>query len=324
MGEGLFRIPPQDEVGVHGFEVRLRSDHAAPATVVGSFTVSSKPDGPILQLAGAGLDPVAATEFTIPITIDHVGREGDIRLLPADPISGADGAEVSVKVWFPEGRLIWSSGDPMPDALIVVLGDSVQTPENHVLRLEYESDPSRSGGETQTIPLAVPVDIDYPRNLVIEVIIVAALLILLLLTIWGWLFGINRIAGRIHRPRRIRWSRFRVSESWTMASDIRGEGHRSARHSPSLLEAGRLRAKRKSSLLAWRFPHVELSMEGSRLFIGLIGEGYTAAEVSGRSIRLPSETGCGVRSFWWISPRVRRSKEWSWRLSIRRGLPRTS
>ena len=289
VGGGQFRIPRQRVVGEHEFEVRLESKHAKSAEDGGTFIVTLKPDGPILKLDRAALGPVAATEFTIPIVIDDVDREGQIRLLPVSPILGTDEEEVGVEVRFPNGRSVWSSDTPKPDALTVILSGSVQTPDNHVLHVDYESDPS-ADGDTRTIRLAVPVDIDHPRNLVIEAIIVAGLLALLLLVIWVWLFGINRIAGRIRRPRRIRWSRFRVSEEWALAADLSSEGHRRVKHSPSRLEAGRLQAKRKSSLLAWRFPHVELAMEGSRRFIGMIGEGFDALEVSGRSARLLSES----------------------------------
>ena len=289
VGGGQFRIPRQRVVGEHEFEVRLESKHAKSAEDGGTFIVTLKPDGPILKLDRAALGPVAATEFTIPIVIDDVDREGQIRLLPVSPILGTDEEEVGVEVRFPNGRSVWSSDTPKPDALTVILSGSVQTPDNHVLHVDYESDPS-ADGDTRTIRLAVPVDIDHPRNLVIEAIIVAGLLALLLLVIWVWLFGINRIAGRIRRPRRIRWSRFRVSEEWALAADLSSEGHRRVKHSPSRLEAGRLQAKRKSSLLAWRFPHVELAMGGSRRFIGMIGEGFDALEVSGRSARLLSES----------------------------------
>ena len=287
VGEGQFRIPRQRVVGEHEFEVRLESKHAKSAEAGGTFIVTLKPDGPILKLDSAALGPVAATEFTIPIVIDDVDREGQIRLLPVSPILGTDEEAVGVEVRFPNGRSVWSSGAPKPDALTVILGGSVQTSDNHVLHVDYESDPS-ADGDTRTIRLAVPVDIDHPRNLVIEAVIVAGLLALLLLVIWVWLFGINRIAGRIRRPRRIRWSRFRVSEEWALAADLSSEGHRRVKHTPSRLEAGRLQAKRKSSLLAWRFPHVELAMGGSRRFMGLIGEGFDALEVSGRSARLLS------------------------------------
>lgn len=290
VGEGTFRIPPQAVEGDHTFAATLSSAHAEPARAEVVFSVMSKPDGPIMRLIGAGLDLVTSTEFTILVTIDDVGREGDIRLLPTDPIVGTDGEEVRVEVSFPGDTSVWSSGSPLPGALLVILGDSVQTPENHVLHIAYESDPSDPSGETRKVPLAVAVDIDHPRNLVLEAIIVGALLVLLLAVFWVWLLGINRIAGRIRRPRRIRWSRFRVSEGWTLTADLRSEGHRRAKHTPSRLEAGRLLAKRKSSLLAWHFPHVELSMEGSRQFMGVIGEGFDALEISGRSVRLLSES----------------------------------
>ena len=290
VGEGTFLIPLQAAVGDHDFEATLNSRYAEPATATGSFTVTSKPDGPIMRLGSAGLDFVTSTEFEIPVMIDDAGREGDIRLLPTDPIVGTDGESVTVEVRFPNGTSVWSSGSPKPDTLMVILGDSVQTPDDHVLHMDYESDPSDPAGETRTVPLAVPVDIDHPRNLVVEAIIVAALLALLLLVIWVWLFGINRVAGRIRRPSLMRWSHFRVSEAWALAADLPGEGHRRVKQSPSRLEAGRLRAKRKSSLLAWRFPHVELSMESSRRFMGVIGEGFDAIEISGRSARLLSES----------------------------------
>lgn len=290
VGEGTFRIPPQAVPGDHTFEATLNSAHAEPAIAMGGFSVTSKPDGPIMRLGRAALDLVASTEFAIPVTIDDVGREGEIRLLPTDPILGTDGEALSVEVRFPNGTSVWSSGSPAPDTLLVILGDSVQTPDNHILHVDYESDPSDPNGETRTIPLSVAVDIDHPRNPVIEAVIVGALLALLLVVIWVWLFGINRIAGRIRRPRRIRWSRFRVSEGWALTADLQSEGHRRVKHTPSRLEAGRLLAKRKSSLLAWRFPHVELSMEGSRKFMGVIGEGFDALEISGRSARLLSES----------------------------------
>ena len=288
VAEGLFQIPPQSVVGDHRLEVRLESDHAGPAVVVGSFAVSSKPDGPILRLAATGLDPVAATVFTIPIAIDDVGREGEIRLLAADPIIGTDGETVSVELRFPDDTSVWSSGSPKPNALTVILADSVQTPDRHILHLDYESDPSDPAGDLVKISLAVPVDIDHPRNLVLERIIVAVLLALLLLVIWAWLYVINRLAGRIRRPRRdIRWRRFRVDEAWILSADPTGEGHRRPKHTPSRLDAGRLRAKRKTYLRVWKFPTVELSMDGSRRFIGLVGGGFRATEIQGRSAEFP-------------------------------------
>ena len=286
-GEGRFELPISSTAGDHAFEVRIESDYADSAIAAGTFTVSLKPDGPILSLAGAGIDPVAGTEFTIPITIDDEGRPGEIRLLPTGPVVGTDGAEVSVEVRFPDGRAVWISGDPEPDALTAVLGDSVQTPENHVMYLSYESDPQDPDGETRTIPLTVPVDIDHPRNPVLEAIIVGGILILLLLFIWLWLFGINRIAGRIRRPRGMRYARFRVNESWTLASDLSDEDHHGIKHTPSRLEARPMLARRKTPLRVWRVPYVELSMVGSGRLSGLIGAGFDAMEVSGRSeIRL--------------------------------------
>ena len=286
-GEGRFEIPISSTAGDHTFEVRIESDYADPAIASGAFTVSLKPDGPILSLVGAGLDPVAATEFTIPITIDDEGRPGEIRLLPTDPIVGTDGAGVSVEVRFPEGRSAWGSSDAeKPRALTVSLGGCVQTPENHAMYLSYESDPSDPGGETRTLPLAVPVAIDCPRNPVLEAIIVVALLLILLLIIWVWLFGINRLAGRIRRPRGMRYARFRVNEAWTLSADLPVEGHRRPKHTWSRIEAGGLRAVRKTYLRVWKSPTVELSMAGSRRFIGLVGDGFQATEVSGRSADL--------------------------------------
>ncbi len=287
-GYGRFGLPVPSTPGDHSFEVRIESDYADPATASGAFTVSVKPDGPILRLATASLDPVEGTEFTIPITIDDDGRPGMIRILPAEPIVGTDGKKVEVAVGFsPDGGSVWSSGDPVPIALTVVLGDPVQTPENHVMHFDYESDPSEQGGDVRTIPLSVKVDIDILRNPVLEAIIVGVLLALLLVIIWAWLFGINRIAGRIRRPRGVRYSRFLVDEGWTLASEPSNEGHRPPRHSHSLLEAGRLRARRKTPLRVWRVPFVELSMARSRRFVGVVGEGYETIEISERSTDLP-------------------------------------
>ena len=283
-GEGRFEVPISLAAGDHTFGVRIESSYSDPAVAGGAFTVSLKPDGPILSLAGAGLDPVAATEFTIPITIDDEGRPGEIRILPADPIVGTDGTTVSVEILFPDGRSAWMSDDPMPDVLTVILGDSVQTTENHVLRLDYQSRPSDPAGETRTIPLAVPVDIDHPRNPAIEAIIVVGILILLLLLIWLWLYGINRLAGRIRRPIRMRYAHFQVNEEWAVAADFTGKGHRPIKHTPSRLEAGPLRAKRKVYLRVWKPPTVELSMIGSRRFSGRIGEGFDALELPEGSV----------------------------------------
>ena len=287
-GEGRFGLPVPATPGDHTFEVRIESRNADPATDSGAFTVSVKPDGPILRLATASLDPVEGTEFTIPITIDDDRRPGMIRILQTEPIVGTDGKMVKVEVGFsPDGRSVWNSGDPVPATLTVVLGDSVQTPENHVMHFEYESDPSEQGGDIQTIPLSVKVDIDILRNPVLEAIIVGVLLALLLVIIWAWLFGINRIAGRIRRPRGVRYSRFLVDEGLTLASEPSNEGHRPPRYSHSMLEAGRLRARRKTPLRVWRFPFVELSMARSRRFVGVVGEGYETIEISERSTDLP-------------------------------------
>ena len=283
-GDGRFALPVPPIAGDHIIEVSIESDYADPATDSGTFTVSLKPDGPILRLAGDGIDPIAATELTIPVTIDDEGRPGEIRLLPADSIVGTDGVAVSVEVAFPDGRSVWRSGDPVPDALTVVLSDSVQTPEGHLMRLAYESDPSEPAGETRTIPLAVPVEIDHPRNPAIEAIIVVGILILLLLLIWIWLYGINRLAGRIRRPIRMRYARFQVNEEWAVAADFTDEDHRPIKHTPSRLEAGPLRAKRKVYLRVWKPPTVELSMIGSRRFSGRIGEGLDALELPEGSV----------------------------------------
>lgn len=283
-GEGQFEIPISPSVGDHAFEARIESDHADPAIASGAFTVLLKPDGPILRLVDAGLDLVTDTEFTIPITIDDEGRPGEIRLLRTGPIVGTDGSEVRVEVRFPDGRSVWNSSHPeKPPALMVSLGDSVQTPADHVMRLSYESVPSDPDGETRAIPLAVRVGFDHPRNPVLEAIIVAALLLLLLLIIWAWVYGINRLAGRIRRPRRTRYARFRVNEDWTLASDIADASHRRIKYIPSRLEAGQLLARRKVPLRVWQVPYVELSMVGSRQFSGLIGAGFDATEVSNRS-----------------------------------------
>lgn len=285
--QGTVRIPEQD-VGDHTVEVRLFSDHADPVITSVDFTVSPKPDGPILQLGVYRLAPVTDTQFTIPIIVDDDGRPGEIRLQLTGPIVGTDGSEVTVEVFFPNGGLVWSSGTDRPDALIVILGDSVQTPENHVLRLDYESHPSDPAGDIQTVPLAVQVDIDHPRNLVLERIIVAAMLALLVLVIWVWLYVINRIAGRIRRPRRdIRWIRLRVDEAWTLSSHPAGEGHRRPKHTPSRLDAGQLRAKRKMYIRVWKSPTVELSIEGSRRFVGLVGDSFQGTEIRGRSAEFP-------------------------------------
>ncbi len=286
--EGRFEIPISATPGDHTFEVIIESGYADPAIAAGAVTVSLKPDGPILSLAGDGLHPVAATEFTIPVIIDDEGRRGEIRLLPTEPIVGTDGAKVGAEVAFPDGRSVWSSGDPIPDALTVILDESVQTPENHVMRFVYESHPRDPDGDTRRIPLAVPVDLDHPRNQVLEQIIVAILLALLLLMIWAWLYVINRVAGRIRRPKRdVRWMRFRVEEGWTLPTDPPDATHRRPKHTWSRLEAGRLRAARKTYIFrVWKSPTTELSMSGSRRFIGLVGDGFQATEISGKSREL--------------------------------------
>lgn len=287
-GDGI-RLPGRYEAGSHTFEVRLRSDYADPVIVPGSFIVSPKPDGPILRLVEPGPDPVASTEFIIPITIDDDGRPGYIRLLPADPVRDADGGSVGAVIRFPDGSSEWSSGDPAPGQVVVVLDDSVQTPENHILGFDYESDPADPAGDTRRVTMAVPVDIDHPRNPALERIIVAVFLLVLLAVLWGCLLAVNRIAGRIRRPKGIRYSRFRVTEEWTLDAEITREDHRPVKHKPSLLEAGRLRARRKTPLLAWRFPYVELSMEGSRGF-RVVGEGFGITEKPVRSVNLGSES----------------------------------
>lgn len=286
---GGIRVPGRYEAGSHAFEVRLRSDYADPVIASGSFIGSPKPDGPILRPDEPGPDPVTSTEFIIPIIIDDDGRPGEIRLLPADPIIGADGSEVGVEIRFPDGSSEWSSGEPAPGAVVVVLDDSVQTPANHALGFGYESDPSDPAGDTQRVAVAVPVDIDHPRNQALEWIIVAAFLLVLLAVIWGCLLAVNRINGRIRRPKGIRYSRFRVTEKWTLAAPIASEGNRPVKHKPSLLEAGRLRARQKTPLLAWRFPYVELSMDRSRGF-RVIGGGFDTAEKPVRSIKLSSDS----------------------------------
>jgi len=286
-GGGIFRLPGRYEAGGHTFEVRLRSDYADPVVDSGSFIVSPKPDGPILRLAEPGPGPVASTEFIIPITIDDEGRPGEIRLLPAEPVRDADGGSVGAVIRFPDGSSEWSSGDLAPGHVLVVLDDSVQTPENHTLGFDYESDPSDPAGDTRRVTVAVPVDIDHPRNPALERIIVAAFLLVLLAVLWGCLLVVNQFNGRIRRPKGIRYSRFRVTEEWTLAAPITSEGNRPVKYKPSLLEAGRLRARRKTPLLAWRFPYWELSMDQSRGF-RVIGEGFDATEKPVRSKRLDS------------------------------------
>ena len=286
-GGGGFWLPGRYEEGSHIFEVRLQSDYADPVIASGSFIVSPKPDGPILRLAEPGPDPVAATEFIIPIIIDDDGRPGEIRLLPADPVRDADGGSVGAEIRFPDGSFDWSSGEPAPGAVVVVLDDSVQTPENYLFGFDYESDPSDPAGDTRRVTVAVPVDIDHPRNPALERIIVAAFLLVLLAVLWGCLLAVNQFNGRIRRPKGIRYSRFRVTEEWTLAAPITSEGNRPVKHKPSLLEAGRLRARRKTPLLAWRFPYWELSMDRSGGF-RVIGDGFDAAENPVRSKRLNS------------------------------------
>ena len=288
-GGGSFRLPGWYEAGSHTFEVRMRSDYSDPVIASGSFIASPKPDGPILRLAEPGPDPVASTRFTIPIIIDDDGRPGAIRLLPAEPVRDADGGSVGVEIRFPDGSSEWSSGDPAPGAVLVVLDDSVQTPENHTLGFGYESDPSDPAGETRRVAVAVRVDIDHPRNPALERIIVAAFLLVLLAVFWGCLLAVNRIAGRIRCPKGVRYSRFRVTEEWTLDAEITREDHRPVKHKPALLEAGRLRARRKTPLLAWRFPYVELSMEGSRGF-RVVGDGFGVTEKPVRSVKLGSES----------------------------------
>lgn len=288
-GGGGFLAPGRYEEGSRAFEVRLRSDYADPVIVSGSFIVSPKPDGPILWLVEPGPGPVASTEFIIPIIIDDDGRSGEIRLLPVAPIIGADGSEVGVEIFFPDGSTEWSSGESAPDALTVVLDDSVQTPENHALGFGYESDPSDPAGDTQRVAVAVPVDIDHPRNRVLEWIIVAVFLLVLLAVLWGCLLAVNRFAGRIHRPKGIYYSRFRVTEEGALAAPITREDYRPVKHKPSLLEAGRLRARQKTPLLAWRFPYVELSMDRSRGF-RMIDDGFGADDKPVPSKKLNSDS----------------------------------
>ena len=283
--DGRLSMPQQYTVGEHTLDARLESREAAPADASDiDFEVVRPPDGPIMS-ADTYPDLVEDTEFTIPITIEDEGRPGSIRLLPADPIVGADGSEVRAEISFPDGSSEWSSGDPKPDFLVVVLDDSVQTPPNHHLRFDYDSDPADPAGETRGIPVAVPVGIDHPPNRFLERIIIGAFLLVLLAVIWLWLYGINRLAGRIRRRRRVRYSQFRADqtdEGWVLASGI---DHRPPRHSPSSLRAGRLRAERKTPFLVWRPPCVELSLEGRREFIGTVGD----LEASGRSKELSEQ-----------------------------------
>lgn len=283
--DGQLSMPQRYTVGGHTLDVRLESREAPPADASDVvFEVVRPPDGPIMS-ADSYPDMVEDTEFTIPITIKDEGRSGSIRLLPADPIIGADGSEVSAEIMFPDGGSEWNSGDPKPDFLVVVLEESVQTPPNHHLRFDYDSDPADPAGETRGIPVAVPVGIDHPPNRFLERIIIGAFLLVLLVIIWLWLYGINRLAGRIRRRRKVRYAQFRADltdEGWVLASGI---DHRPPRHSPSSLRAGRLRAERKTPFLVWQPPCVELFLEGRREFIGTVGD----LEVSGRSKELSEQ-----------------------------------
>ena len=280
--DGRLSMPQQYAVGEHTLDVLLESRGAAPADASDiDFEVVRPPDGPIMS-ADSYPDKIEDTEFTIPITIDDEGRPGSIRLLPADPIVGTDGTEVSAEVLFPDGSSEWNSGEPKPDYIVVVLEDSVQTPPNHHFRFGYDSDPSDPAGETRGIPVAVPVGIDHPPNRFLERIIIGAFLLALLVIIWLWLYGINRLAGRIRRRRKVLYAHFRADltdDGWVPASGI---DPRLPRYSPSSLRAGRLRVERKTPFLVWRPPCVVLSLEGRREFIGAVGD----LEVSGRSTDL--------------------------------------
>ncbi len=287
IGSGRFRSPPL-AVGDHTFEVRLVSEHSDPATASVTFTVVDLPDGPILRVTEPALGSIEATEFAIPIVIEADGREGEIRLLPVDPILGTDGIPVGIELSFPDGATAWSSGDPEPVELHVRLDRSVQTPDDHILLFAYVTDPADPAGLTRQVPLAVSVSFDHPRNVAVETILIAAMLALLLALIWGWLYGINRVAGRIRRPRRTRYTTFRVADGWTLVSDLSEAQLRRARHSPSTLQAGDLRAVRKTPWRPWRPPYVRLSLAGRR-FVGVVGSGRDATNVSDRSPDLRSE-----------------------------------
>ena len=287
LGRGRFRSSPLT-VGDHTYRVRLLSDHADPASASTTFTVADLPDGPILRVTESRLGSVEATDFAIPIVIEDDGREGEIRLLPADSIVGTDGTEVGVELAFPDGAAAWVSGDSEPVELHVRLDNSVQTPDDHILRFAYVSDPADPAGETREISFEVSVDIDHPRNQTLEAILIGAMLALLLAFIWGWLYGINRIAGRIRRPRRGRYATFRVGDDWTLVSDLAGADFRRPRHSPARLQAGDLRAVRKTPWRPWRPPYVRLSLS-ERRFVGMVGSGHEATNVAGRTHDLRSE-----------------------------------
>ena len=189
---------------------------------------------------------------------------------------------------FPDGAAEWSSGNPAPTHLAVSLERSVQTPQNHTMRFAYVTDPADPAGLTREVSFEVSAGFDHPRNRTLEAILIAVMLVLLLVFIWAWLYGINRIAGRIRRPRRGRYATFRVGEDWRLIADLNEANLGRPRHSPARLAAGNLRAVRKTPWRPWKPPYVQLSLSGQR-FVGRVGSGHEATEMAGRASDLRSE-----------------------------------
>ena len=254
--DGTLRDPAAPAPGTHTYRFELRGGDPA-GWVIDSFDVKAEPQppGPIMELDHARLRPLLGTDLTVPVKTDDT--PGCIELDTAVMVATESGDHVSGQVGFPDRNSTWCSGSNVeqPTDLWVELERQVNTDQGFAVLYVSVS----VQDERQLLEMSVPGPIDRERNPTVERILSILLLLILFALLWLALYGINRRAGRLPRQKSVRYAEFAVDGSGE--TEIGEDDHRSPRWAAGRIQAGRMRAVRKTPFWrVWHPPYAELSL----------------------------------------------------------------
>lgn len=255
---GIVQDPAAPDPGMHTYRFELDAGPAGLVTDLLRVEVDPQPPGPIMQLDHFRLRPLVGADLTVPVKIDDT--PGCVELDTSLEVEEGDGSRVAGTVEFPDRNTTWCSGTEVskPTELEVELERQVNTDQGMTIRYHSVS----TWDERQLLEMSVPGPIDRERNQTLERLLTVLLLLIMFALLWLALYGVNRYAGRLPRPRNIRYAEFTVDGD---GKALIGEAdHRLPRWSPGRISAGRLQAVRKTPFWrVWRPPYAELSMSGA-------------------------------------------------------------
>ncbi|HEY7468418.1 MAG TPA: VWA domain-containing protein [Acidimicrobiia bacterium] len=262
---GVPALPSEPELEL---TVDLSSGRGLSASATAAFALNEQINAPAIitqppPMSGEGLGP-----FLIDLQVDP--RDGGEICLTTDSGSltaSDDGSTINVTAGLDGSDCVQVEAGGIRTVTLGLTLDRSGFAQG-VVNLETRSTPSTRPDRSEVGNLAVDLEVTPPANPALVAVIVTGLMLLMLASLWGIVYGVNRLIGRIPDPRRnrVRYANFVAEISRTEYGEVRlgmvempvDSEFRIPQRTPSRLEAGRLSIARKVSPLPWAAPWAEI------------------------------------------------------------------